>query len=440
VVYTIAGLVLAASLGLRMQEQSQRKLFASVVQERTKRVSAEFQRERSSVPKFFRGTRSTFSASRSHGSDAAETSDTAGAFEKVKAAGSEEALAVLEGVGLREHWLIHDEELIVPLPLTVLGRGGCGMVVEGTFCHAPVAVKLFRRELNLTTNRTCINELRFLRHLRHPNIVSFIGAQFGLNSDGQMKNDLKLVMEKVVGKPFQEYLRHCDTSGGSKAGSHDLPNCEARNRVKIVVQGVLRALIYLHSRKPPVVHSDLKPSNIVVVENLAAEPVAKLLDFGLTRAVTRRAIVRGGTDSLMAPETYTSFDGTKAMPAIDIYSLGRILSLSAVFGECGETPDPGSAACTPQLEEWRSVIMKCLSHDPHQRPTALGVYLELFAGSQQSAASQGPASSQQCLASAQGPAPIVIGRSDADAGSNSTGISSVPFRPGQSTNHPVLQL
>ena len=47
-----------------------------------------------------------------------------------------------------------------------------------------------------------------------------------------------------------------------------------------IMRDVMRAVIYLHDRSPPIVHSDLKPTNIMVQQPWTA-PTAKLLDFGI---------------------------------------------------------------------------------------------------------------------------------------------------------------
>eukprot|EP00972_Heterocapsa_arctica_P079465 11711850-Heterocapsa_arctica.AAC.1 len=79
---------------------------------------------------------------------------------------------VLEDIGKAEQWLINGDD--VSVSTRFLGRGGFGAVLEGTFCSLPVAVKVFDHDRGI--DPSCLNELRVLRHLRHPNIVIFLGA------------------------------------------------------------------------------------------------------------------------------------------------------------------------------------------------------------------------------------------------------------------------
>merc|ERR1719223_2704701 len=103
--------------------------------------------------------------------------------------------------------------------------------------------------------------------------------------------EVAMVLELVSGRSLSTYL-HSDPQ----------PNGLARAQC---VSGVCHALVYLHSRSPSIVHSDVKPSNIVVEHhwngsnrNLARDTAIvnpKLLDFGLARVRTRTAKHLGGT-------------------------------------------------------------------------------------------------------------------------------------------------
>ena len=60
----------------------------------------------------------------------------------------------------------------------ILGQGSIGVVVEGRFCCGPVAIKLLETSQLDESRIAAFNELRILRHIRHPNIVHFYGACF----------------------------------------------------------------------------------------------------------------------------------------------------------------------------------------------------------------------------------------------------------------------
>merc|ERR1740123_1115429 len=85
--------------------------------------------------------------------------------------------------------------------------------------------------------------------------------------------------------------------------------------------GACRALVYLHARRPPIVHGDLKGSNIFV-EHRALGPHAKLLDFGLARVLSRQIEPLGGTLRWAAPEVFARGVPT---PAADVFSFDRVL-------------------------------------------------------------------------------------------------------------------
>jgi serine/threonine protein kinase len=100
-------------------------------------------------------------------------------------------------------------------------------------------------------------------------------------------------------------------------------------RLEISVQ-IARGLDYLHSfADPPVIHRDVKPSNILLDENL----VAKVSDFGISREtpeffshVTTRL---AGTAGYIDPQYYMKRQLT---PASDVYSYGVVL-LELITGQ-----------------------------------------------------------------------------------------------------------
>jgi len=92
----------------------------------------------------------------------------------------------------------------------------------------------------------------------------------------------------------------------------------------VIIMGVARALSYLHGNM--VIHGDLKPGNIVI-EEIWSVPKAKLLDFGLSRVLTKRARPMGGSLKWMAPELFEKVSGRFPRPSssADVFSFGRVL-------------------------------------------------------------------------------------------------------------------
>ncbi|KAG2764212.1 hypothetical protein Pcac1_g24216 [Phytophthora cactorum] len=97
----------------------------------------------------------------------------------------------------------------------------------------------------------------------------------------------------------------------------------ARDKIYIAI-GIARALVYLHARTPPLIHRDLKSSNILLTDSL--EP--KIIDFGVSRGLIDLTMTGGGgggvgTPYWTAPEI---LEGKHYTEKADIYSLGVVLS------------------------------------------------------------------------------------------------------------------
>ena len=81
--------------------------------------------------------------------------------------------------------------------------------------------------------------------------------------------------------------------------------------------------------------------------------------------MTQKTFQSYGTAGYAAPE---QFQGVEAKPSADIYSLGKVL----VFLLTGQTD-----VDYVMYPAWRGLIVKCISHDPTQRPSIDGVTQEL---------------------------------------------------------------
>ncbi len=178
-----------------------------------------------------------------------------------------------------------------------------------------------------------------------------------------------------------EYLEGIDLAHRIKQ-AHPLPEPFVRH-VALQVAG---ALIEAHSRG--VVHRDLKPQNIFLLYGPSGEipalPIAKVLDFGLSRFIddgdselTRSGMVMG-TPSYMSPEQAR---GERADHRVDVYGIGAMLfacvagrppfkssspqaTVLAVMNEEAPRPSKLNPDVSPDLE---LVIQKAMARDPNHR-------------------------------------------------------------------------
>ncbi|KAJ7975616.1 Receptor-like serine/threonine-protein kinase [Quillaja saponaria] len=147
---------------------------------------------------------------------------------------------------------------------TRLGQGGFGPVFSGTMPsnHKPIAVKLMD-STSLQGEREFHNELYFASLLHSQHVVSAIG----FSSDTKRRRFL-LVYEQMQNGNLQDALlqRKCPEL------------MDWKKRVAVVVD-IAKGIHYLHSFDPPVIHGDIKPSNILLDRYFSA----KIGDFGLAR-------------------------------------------------------------------------------------------------------------------------------------------------------------
>ena len=285
-------LVLLTSLlfvGKRRLEVAERRFFMMVISEKVLRAKAEcqlaaFSTHRQSAP--------------SVASDMLDTAQLTAQIDTIQA------------IGQREQWLLQEEELEVSGEK--LGEGGFGVVLCGKFHGSPVAIKVqkMHREGSLAALG---EELRIHRRLRHPNIVLFHGACVD-----EVTRDVALILEYCEGVSMKRFVASL-TPGESD---------DARGQALI---GVCRALRYLHSRCPLVVHGDLQHSNVMIESRALAHGGsffhARLLDFGLSRVPGPSAKPLGGSMRWCAPEVFSQ--SVPPLPAADVYSFGLLIFYTA---------------------------------------------------------------------------------------------------------------
>eukprot|EP00928_Gymnodinium_smaydae_P002033 TRINITY_DN10714_c0_g1_i3.p1 TRINITY_DN10714_c0_g1~~TRINITY_DN10714_c0_g1_i3.p1 ORF type:complete len:595 (-),score=34.61 TRINITY_DN10714_c0_g1_i3:126-1910(-) len=221
-------------------------------------------------------------------------------------------MADLKELGDAEHWLIKSEDLTLcseDLTISsdrVLGAGGFGSVVVGTWMSARVAVKVPElRERG--SHHPLALEMRHIRKLRHPCIVSFFGVCFD-----DVNSEVLLVEEYIEGDNLYKFVCRLGPLVG-----------ECLEFKQQVLADASAASEYLHSRNPAIVHGDFKPENILIDHRSLR---AKLSDFGLARRFATKDKVPGCTRQWSEPRVRRSGEDEEQVTcSSDIWAFGALI-------------------------------------------------------------------------------------------------------------------
>ena len=219
--------------------------------------------------------------------------------------------------------------------ISCIGSGGMGLVyrVNQVYLKKEFALKTIEKsQLTESAVRRFQQEARTTFSLDHPSIISVY--DFGVLRDGSPF----LVMEMLHGETLGDCLKRCGS----------LPVEQA---IPVFVQ-ICFGLAYAHEAN--IVHRDIKPNNIMLLEGLplGTEASVKILDFGIAKLTSHeggeiQALTRTGdifgSPLYMSPEQCT---GIKVDHRADIYSLG------CVFFEAltGSPPFIGDNALSTMLK------------------------------------------------------------------------------------------
>ncbi|XP_073040509.1 LOW QUALITY PROTEIN: leucine-rich repeat receptor protein kinase HPCA1-like [Primulina eburnea] len=186
-----------------------------------------------------------------------------------------------------------------------IGSGGYGKVYRGTVSSGKVVAIKRAQEGSMQGRDEFKNEIELLSRVHHKNLVGLLG--FCFEHGEQM-----LVYEYMANGTLRESL-------SGKRGIH----LDWKRRIRTAL-GSARGLAYLHElANPPIIHRDVKSTNILLDDNLTA----KVADFGLSKLVidTSKGHVSTqvkGTLGYLDPEYYMTQQLTEKS---DVYSFGVVM-------------------------------------------------------------------------------------------------------------------
>ncbi len=243
-----------------------------------------------------------------------------------------------------------------------MGAGGMGVVYRATETRLrrTVALKFlppFFRDDSLSRERF-IREARVIASIDHQNVCPVYEIE---EADGF----IFIVMACLEGTSLEEKIR-----------TGPIP---VKQAIGIALQAAY-GLQAAHGKG--VVHRDIKPANLMLVDTEAAEPLVRILDFGIAQWTEKTVLtqegLRIGTALYMAPEQVA---GSRVDHRADIWSLGVVLyqmlsgrvpfegstlreTLAAIAGPQAVDLRPIREAAPPEVV---SILRKMLEKEPAKR-------------------------------------------------------------------------
>ncbi len=253
-------------------------------------------------------------------------------------------------MALERGTLLHKRYRVVE----ILGQGGMGSVYRAVDENLGVDVAL---KENLFTTDEYARQFRLeaviLANLRHPNLPR-VTDHFVIGDQGQY-----LVMDYIEGEDLRQRMERLGMISEDEAVTIGAAICDA--------------LTYLHTRRPPILHRDIKPGNV----KITPDGHIFLVDFGLAKVMQGSQATTTGaramTPGYSPPEQYGT---ARTDPRTDIYSLGATLyaALTGVIPEDGLARAMDNAQLTPLRKRnpkvskrLAAVIEKAMAIDPNER-------------------------------------------------------------------------
>jgi TonB family protein len=190
----------------------------------------------------------------------------------------------------------------------LLGEGGFGKIFKAwdNVRNEFIALKMSKVVPGME-EFSLLSEYERVKQLEHPNIARYMDCR-RIKLPGIGTHDIALMKYYEHGNLAQLLKNHTLTPGQKDK----------------LVEGLLDGIGYLHRLKPLIIHSDLKPSNILVVERRGFF-IPLITDFGISRRATVddksyvTNVTGAGTYAYAAPEQW---EAKELRPNADLWSFG----------------------------------------------------------------------------------------------------------------------
>ena len=253
---------------------------------------------------------------------------------------------------LTEFWEVPREEVTLNTQ-RILGTGGWGYVVEGTFRGQTVAVKclhdLIREPEFIAVIR---REIGIMAQIRHPNLVLLIAAVIDEESD-------PLVITELLDMSLRKAYEKKRLEGSSKLS---------------IYRDIACALNYLHlHHHGPIIHRDVSSANVLLESKPNNQWKAKLSDFGSAKLAREATTTGPGAPVYAAPEVRTQ-TGIPQSAKVDVYSYGILLCEVTVGRFPTKTRFPDMLQTIKETWSFMyTLITTCIQEHPDNRPTMASI-------------------------------------------------------------------